>query len=117
MQDSYRALAAGVIKFAVVDLKSAYKKVEAIKHLELEGKLEDYVLSKVKKRRPVRLYLTHDEETALKFFKDNNEYLLLYLFASGLEKLPSEIVRMRDFINKNYIRLRNTIENIKELAI
>ena len=110
-----RSIAAGVIRQAVHDLEHAYKKVKHWDRLSEEHMLRSYIKKKVKQNDMKAITFTLNDATAVDFFnmdEDANDKHHLMFGITGIGALPPEIVKQKDYIEKNLGRLKKEIKPI-----
>ena len=98
MNAEYKNLAAAVVRQTVDDLQGAYNKVKKWDELESEGKLRDYVKSKVEKGKIDDVSLAQDELSAVSFFKPESDGQQLYFSMLDIDGVPEFIVKQRDYL-------------------
>ena len=96
----YKNLAAAVVRVAVGDLGTAYKKVHLWDNLDKSGKLEEYVQKEKQKKTKTydKITFTWGERTAINFFKPESKMRELYFAILNIDDIPMEIVRQKDII-------------------
>ena len=110
-----RLIAAGVIRQAVHDLEHAYKKVRHWDRLSGEYMLRSYIKKKVKQNNIEAVTFTYDDATAVDFFnvdEEANDKHCIMFGITGVEGLPPEIAKQKDYIEKNLGRLKKEIKSI-----
>ena len=110
VSSGHKALAAAVVRMAVEDLQGAYNKVKKWDELESEGKLRDYVKSKVEKGRIDDVSLTQDELSAIGFFKPESDGQQLYFSMLDIDGVPEFIVKQRDYLVQSGANLEAKIQ-------
>ena len=113
----YKGLAAAVIKSAVDDLQSAYKKVGQWGELDRKGALKEYVKRAMERRATNTISLTSDELSAVEFFKESSEVRQLYFGMLDMEDVPAVIQKQRDFVKENRKNLEDKIQYFRRLIV
>ena len=110
MNAGYKDLAAAVVRQTVDDLQGAYNKVKKWDELESEGKLRDYVKSKVEKGKIDDVSLAQDELSAVSFFKPESDGQQLYFSMLDIDGVPEFIVKQRDYLVQSGTKLEVKIQ-------
>ena len=113
----YKSLAAAVIKSAVDDLLSVYKKVRKWDELDRKGALKEYVKRAMERRATNTISLTSDELSAVEFFKESSEVRQLYFGMLDMEDVPAVIQKQRDFVKENRKNLEDKIQYFRRLIV
>ena len=113
----YKGLAAAVIKSAVDDLQSAYKKVGQWGELDRKGALKEYVKRATERRAASAISLSSSELSAVDFFKESSEIRQLYFGMLDMEDVPAAIQKQRDFVKENRKSLEDKIQYFRRLIV
>ena len=112
---SARSISAAVIKLAVEDLIRAHEKIKRLKGLKDKNELRQFL--KRYKNQPDKYRLSHDEESAITFFKGNENRSLYTLYASILDfDTPDKINDMLSYLEKHKTNILKVVTmELKEL--
>ena len=115
METDYKNLAAAVVRSAVEDMQSAYKKVLKWDKLDKSGRLKEYIEEKIRTNKPDEISLTNDGLTAIAFLQEGSDGGELYFSMLDIEGLPASIVAQRNFVKANGTRLEVRIRRLLRL--
>ena len=110
-------MAAAVIKSAVDDLQSVYKKVRKWDELDRKGALKEHVKRAIERRAVSAISLSSGELSAVDFFKESSEIRQLYFGMLDMEDVPAVIQKQRDFVKENRKSLEDKIQYFKRLIV